>query len=31
MSWTYNSNEFWTTDPKTNIIVDHFAEWEPVE
>ncbi len=31
MSWTYNSNEFWTTDPKTNVIVDHFAEWEPVE
>ncbi|MCK4407866.1 MAG: PQQ-binding-like beta-propeller repeat protein [Bacteroidales bacterium] len=31
MSWTYNSNEFWTTDPKTNIIVDHFAEWEPIQ
>lgn len=31
MGWTYNSNEFWVTDPKTNVVSDHFAEWEPVE
>ena len=30
MGWTYNSNEFWTTEPKTNVVSDHFAEWEPV-
>jgi transglutaminase-like putative cysteine protease/outer membrane protein assembly factor BamB len=29
MGWTYNSNEFLTTDPKTYIVSDHFAEWEP--
>ena len=31
MGWTYNSNEFWVTDPKTNVVSDHFAEWEPVK
>ncbi|MCF8227367.1 MAG: hypothetical protein K9G58_11080 [Bacteroidales bacterium] len=31
MTWTYNSNEFYTTEPKTNVCVDHFAEWEPVD
>ncbi|MEZ5195804.1 MAG: transglutaminase domain-containing protein [Bacteroidales bacterium] len=31
MGWTYNSNEFWTTDPKTFVVSDHYAEWEPVE
>ena len=31
MGWTYNSNEFLTTDPKTNVVSDHYAEWEPVE
>ncbi len=30
MGWTYNSNEFWTTDPKTYVVSDHFAEWEPI-
>lgn len=31
MDWTYNSNENWVTDPKTNVVSDHFAEWEPVD
>lgn len=31
MTWTYNSNEFYTTEPKTNVVIDHFAEWEPLE
>jgi len=31
MGWTYNSNESWTTDPKTFVVSDHFGEWEPVE
>lgn len=31
MTWTYNSNEFYTTEPKTNVVVDHFAEWDPVK
>lgn len=30
MGWTYNSNEFWTTEPKTYVVSDHFAEWEPL-
>ena len=31
MGWTYNSNESYITDPKTNVVTDHFAEWDPVE
>jgi outer membrane protein assembly factor BamB len=31
MGWTYNSNEFWSSDPKTYVVSDHFAEWEPVK
>ncbi len=31
MGWTYNSNEFWTTEPKAFVVSDHFAEWEPME
>lgn len=31
MGWTYNSNEFWSTDPKTYVVSDHFAEWEPID
>lgn len=29
MEWTYNSNAFWTTDPKTYVNFNHFADWEP--
>lgn len=31
MEWTYNSNQFWTTEPQTNVVFDHFAEWRPAE
>jgi len=31
MGWTYNSNENLVTDPKTFVVSDHFAEWEPVD
>jgi len=31
MAWTYNSNEYWKTEPKTFVVSDHFAEWEPLE
>jgi transglutaminase-like putative cysteine protease/streptogramin lyase len=31
MSWTYNSNESWVSEPKTNVVSDHFAEWEPLK
>ncbi len=31
MGWTYNSNEFWTTETKTFVVSDHFAEWEPID
>ena len=27
LGWTYNSREFYTTDPKTNVNTDHFADW----
>lgn len=30
MGWTYNSNEFWTAEPKTNVAMEHFGDWEPV-
>ena len=31
MEWTYNGNDFWTTDPKTHVVSDHFADWKPLE
>lgn len=31
MEWTYNSNEFWTTEPQTKVEIEAIAEWEPVE
>lgn len=31
MEWTYNSNEFFTTDPKTFIVTENFADWKPVK
>ena len=31
MEWTYNTNDFWTTEPKTYVVSDRFAEWEPEE
>jgi hypothetical protein len=31
MEWTYNSNRFYTTEPKTLVNFEHFADWEPVE
>ncbi|MCD6566457.1 MAG: hypothetical protein J7K53_11000 [Bacteroidales bacterium] len=31
MGWTYNSNEFIVTDPKTNVVVEYFADWEPIQ
>jgi transglutaminase-like putative cysteine protease len=31
MEWTYNTNEFYTTEPKTHVVVEHFADWEPLE
>lgn len=27
MGWNYNSNEYYTTDPKTNVDVDYYGEW----
>jgi len=30
MGWTYNSNEFWTTDPQTKVYIETIAEWEPL-
>jgi transglutaminase-like putative cysteine protease len=31
MGWTYNSNQFWTTDPKTYVNWNNFGDWEPAE
>lgn len=28
MEWTYNSNRFYTTEPKTLVNFEHFADWE---
>jgi len=31
MEWTYNSNEFYSTEPKTFVTSDHFADWKPLD
>ena len=31
MEWTYNSNDFYTTEPKTFVVSDHFADWKPLD
>lgn len=31
LEWTYNSNINYTTEPKTNLSINHFADWEPVD
>ncbi len=31
MEWTYNSNENYTTEPKTNLNITHYADWDKVE
>ena len=27
LEWDYNGSEFYTTDPKTNLNIIHFADW----
>jgi sugar lactone lactonase YvrE len=31
MEWTYNSNRFYITEPKTLVNFEHFADWEVVK
>ncbi len=31
VDWTYNSNAFWTTEPKTNVVIEYFADWESLK
>jgi hypothetical protein len=31
MGWTYNSNDYYTTEPKTFVVSDHFGDWKPLE
>ncbi len=31
MGWTYNSNEFWTSEPQTKVEIETIAEWETVK
>jgi len=31
MGWTYNSNSFYTSEPKTFAVTDHFADWKPLK
>ena len=31
MEWTYNSNENYTTEPKTNLNITHYADWDRVD
>jgi transglutaminase-like putative cysteine protease/outer membrane protein assembly factor BamB len=28
MEWTYNSNEFIVTDPKTHVVIEYYADWD---
>lgn len=30
LEWTYNSNESYTTEPKTNLNVTHYADWDRI-
>jgi hypothetical protein len=31
MEWNYNSNSTYVTEPKTNLNIIHFADWELIE
>jgi len=31
MEWTYNSNENYITEPKTNLNITHYADWNKVD
>ena len=31
MEWTYNSNETYTTEPKTNLNITHYADWDKID
>jgi hypothetical protein len=29
MHWTYNCKDFWASEPKTYVVTDKYADWEP--
>jgi transglutaminase-like putative cysteine protease len=29
MGWTYNSNAFYTSEPKSYVVSDHYSDWKP--
>ena len=31
VDWAYNSNAIWTTEPKTNVVIEYFADWESLK
>lgn len=31
MEWTYNSNEKYVTEPKTNLNITHYGDWDKVD
>ncbi|MDA3780753.1 MAG: hypothetical protein PF487_11125 [Bacteroidales bacterium] len=31
LEWTYNSNENYTTEPKTNLDITHYADWDKAD
>ena len=31
LGWSYNSYEFWSTDPHTFMVYENFADWEPIK
>jgi transglutaminase-like putative cysteine protease len=31
LEWTYNSNAWWQTEPKTYVVEDKYADWEPIK
>ena len=31
MGWTYNSNAFYTSEPKSFVVSDHYSDWKPLK
>jgi len=31
LEWNYNSNTRYITDPKTNLNVNHYADWKVID
>lgn len=31
MGWTYNSNAYYTSEPKSFVVSDHYSDWKPLK